>query len=44
MGGRVGYTPPLYVNFFQRRRDNKIGWDDFILAFLSMELHKSFFC
>ena len=41
MRGRARYTPPLYLDFFSMRRDNKIGWDDFILAFLSMELHKS---
>ena len=44
MRGRAGYTPPLFEDFFQRIRDNKIEWDDFILVFLSIELHKSFFC
>ena len=33
MRRRAGYTPPLYLDFFSMRRDNKIGWDDFILAF-----------
>lgn len=42
-GGMGEFLACFSMQFFQLERDNKMEWDYFRPAFLSMELHKQFF-